>query len=196
MAKKGYKYTDEEKLIKRVNQRLVRLERAGLDSYAKRTLEKRLRDLNAWTGKGRARSSVREFSDFEKRKFIKALQIFDKAESSRVKEAKRIEREFTEFYRKLGKEKELNRFFKEKGKKGKFKTAYGISQLSALEDANWFFRNFDPSDLYDFIKEAKQSNWDYYTFAEKFMANFMTSQDMDLKGDLYAFYQEVMHYGD
>lgn len=186
MAKKGYKHTEEEKLIKRVNQRLVRLERQGLDSYAKRTLEKRLKDLNAWTGKGRARTSVKEFDSFEKKKFIKALQIFDKSESSRVKEAKRIEKEFKEFYTKLGKT----------DVDVKFNTAYAISQLSSLEASNWFFKNFDPSEVYDFIAEVKESEYDYNTFVDKFKANFEYTNDDDLRKHLYPFYLEVMHYGD
>lgn len=185
MAKKGYKYTEEELLIKRVNQRLVRLEREGIDSYAKRMLQNRLEKLNAWTGKGRARSSVPEFDSFEKKKFIKALKIFDKAESSRVKEAKRIQKEFKDFYSKIGKT----------DKKVDFNTAYGITQLASLEMANQFFKKFDPSDVYDAIVEAKEESYDYETFRDKFIANFNVTEDSDARGMLYPFYMEIMGYG-
>lgn len=174
--KKKYHYTEEQKLIKRVNQRLVRLERSGIDSYAKRLLEERLRDLNAWTSKGRARTSVPEFNEIEKRKFIKALKLFDKSESATVKGARNIKQTFKE---KLKKDISMS-------------DAYAIQTMFEIEDLEEFIRRFDPSEFWNFISEASREGWAEQSFIEKFIENFDVTDDLDIRLKLKHIYDEYV----
>lgn len=199
-------YTEEQKLIKRVNQNLVRLERAGFNTYAKRQLEERMKDLNAWTGKGRVRFSVPELDKKEKKAFIKALQFFEASATHTVGGTKKLSPEFEKIFRsgKIVKiVEEVNEEtgeieLVEKEEKLTSHEQYMIEALFELEETESFMENFEYDDIIDFnefILNARDNLISEEEFIDKFQANFLVTDDQNILDDLSSFYNKLISKG-
>lgn len=187
-------YTEEQKLIKRVNQNLVRLERAGFNTYAKKKLQERMEDLNAWTGKGRVRFSVPELDPKEKKAFIKALQFFEASETHTVGGTKKLSPKFEKIFKQGFIEKIDEETSEIKQEKLTSHEQIMIESLFELEETESFMSNFEYEDIIDFndfILDVRDNLISEEEFIDKFQANFLVTDDQDLIDELSSFYNRM-----
>lgn len=187
-------YTEEQKLIKRVNQNLVRLERAGFKTYAQKKLQERMEDLNAWTGKGRVRFSVPELDPKEKKAFIKALQFFESSETHTVGGTKKLSPTFEKIFKQGFIEKIVEETGEIKQEKLTSREKIMIESLFELEETESFMSNFEYDDIInfnDFILDVRDNLISEEEFIDKFQANFLVTDDQDLIDELSSFYNRM-----
>lgn len=175
--KKKKVYTAEEKQIKRINTQILRLKRAGIDSYSVRTLRQRLKSIGALTEAGNVFRAYKTLTEQQSRIFFKALDLFEKDLLSSKKGIKQYQKELEEL---LKGEKQ----FEKKSEK----LAYGIKRLFSLNQMQDFLSKFDPSEVFAFIEEAREKNWNITTFVDRFITNFNTTNDLDTKEMLIDVY--------
>ena len=176
-AKKKKVYTPEEKQIKRINQQILRLKRADIDSYSVRALRQRLESIGALTKEGNVFRNYKKLDERQQKIFFKALNLFEKDVLSSKTGIKEYQKELLELVKgEKTFEKESERI------------SYGIKRLFSLNQMQDFLSKFDPSEVWNFIEEAKEKNWTVSTFIDRFIANFEASNDLDTKEMLIDIY--------
>lgn len=169
----------EKSLAKQTNQRLVRLEQAGLTEKTSviRTLEKRMERLNILTDKNRV--STREVDRNETIKAINAMREFLKSEQSTPAGLERVKAEARETFAanfdistndagkladafRFANEEANKRYFVDSGTVAIAKNSAGMSRREYLKT----LRNYG----YE-IKDQKSREF-YYSFAEKVLSAY------------------------
>lgn len=169
----------EKSLAKQTNQRLVRLEQAGLTEKTSviRTLEKRMERLNILTDKNRV--STREVDRNETIKAINAMREFLKSEQSTPAGLERVKAEARETFAanfdistndagkladafRFANEEANKRYFVDSGTVAIAKNSAGMSRRQYLKT----LRNYG----YE-IKDQKSREF-YYSFAEKVLSAY------------------------
>lgn len=171
-------YSELQKIVKRANQRLLRVERITGEKglFASKQLYDYLesKELNAVTAGGRIRLS----KSYNVRQLLavkKATEQFLKKEESTVVGIKKLKVKYEEQV-----EKELD--FKQ------LNTLYRSSK-----DYTWIYEYIPKSEFWGvWVPTAKRENWDKETFTEQLALRINREVDIELKADLEALYVYVM----
>ena len=186
--KKGQGFSNEslQKLIKRANQRIVRIEqRYGKDRWAVKSLKANLDNdlLNAWTQKGRI-CIPKNASEDDKEK-IKL--ITEKFLSSSISSLKGIKSRVSD----------IKKTIKEKGKRNDIEIsddeAETIYELLNDEDMNWLMSETRlASDVWVFIAEAKDKRESKNEFTLRVLNYINNTNDEDAKEKLERIYDKYL----
>lgn len=186
--KKGQGFSNEslQKLVKRANQRIVRIEqRYGKDRWAVKSLKANLDNdlLNAWTEKGRIRiPKTASEDDIEKIRLI-TKKFLDKNTSSLKGIKSRVS--------------DIKKTIKEKGKRNDIEISDDEAEIIyyALndEDINWLMNETRlASDVWVFIAEAKDKRESKDEFVTR-VANYINNtNDEDVKNKLEEIYNKYL----
>lgn len=171
-------YSELQKLAKRANQRLVRLERLTGEkgTFASRQLYDYLgiNELNAITSSARIRVS-KEYNVQQLLAIKKATEQFLKQEASKVSGVKKLKKEYEE----------------------KAEVKFDYKQVDVLyrsgKSYTWIYEYIPKSEFWGvWVPTAKKENWDKETFAEQISLRIGIEIDEELKADLEALYIYVM----
>ena len=174
-------YNQLNKLAKRANQRLVRLERltGETETFASKQLYDYLdsNELKALSKTGRIRVS-KDFTFTQMKAIIKATNQFLKNPTSTIANVKKKVLEYTE----------------------KAEKPISFSQANVLyqsgKEYKWIYEYIPKSEgntgFWDIVKTAKENNWDRETFAEQISSLGNFEVDAQRKADLDALYIYVM----
>ena len=171
-------YNELQKLTKRANQRLVRLERLTGEkgTFASRQLYDYLgiNELNAITSASRIRIS-KEYTIQQMLAVKKATEQFLKEKASTVAGVKKIKAEYEE----------------------KAEVPLSYEQADVLyrsgKSYTWIYEYIPKSEFWGvWVPTARKENWDKETFAEQISLRIGMEIDEELKADLEALYIYVM----
>ena len=170
-------FNELKKLSKRANQRILRLERlTGIkEPFAIKQLVDYLssEQLKAISKKGRIRAS-KKMNETQMIATIKATKEFLASGQSKVKEVKKITKEYS-----IKAEKPIN-----------YKQANTLYQSG--KNYTWIYDYMTPSEFWSFVKLAKEQGWNKEVFINEIQAYITKEVDEELKRDLEALYIYVM----
>lgn len=170
-------YNDLQKLAKKANQRLLRIERLTGEkgTFASKQLYDYLSssELQALSKTGRIRTS-KDFSFLQMKAINKATNQFLNDSLSKISGIKAITKEYTE----------------KAGKPISYKQADVLYKSG--KNYTWIYEYMTPSEFWAFVKVAKENNWNKETFIEQIQAYIYREVDEELKSDLESLYIYVM----
>lgn len=170
-------YNELQKIIKKANQRLVRLERLTGEkgTFASKQLYDYLtsNELNAVTKSGR----IRILKSYNIQKLLavkKATQQFLNKEESTVKGIKKLKVQYEKEAEKQLNFKELNTLYR------------------SGKNYTWIYEFIPKSEFWgNWVKTTNRENWDKETFVEQIALRMEREVDVELKADLEALYYYV-----
>lgn len=174
-------YNDLKKLVKRANQRLVRLERAfGTDTWGMKRVRDKLdiEPLKAWTSKGRIR--LNKSYNIQQLNAIKNItEKFLSWETSTVSGVKNIrKRAIKSLAKKLStEEKEVT-----------YEDAETYYELFEEEEWKWVLRYMTESEYYGMVQDAKEDNDTEEQWVERFKTVVDFGNDLDFKERVIQLY--------
>lgn len=170
-------YNDLQKLAKKANQRLLRIERLTGEkgTFASKQLYDYLssNEVQALSKTGRIRTS-KDFSFLQMKAIIKATNQFLNDSLSKISGVKAKTKEYSE----------------KAGKPISYKQADVLYKSG--KNYTWIYEYMTPSEFWAFVKVAKENNWNKETFIEQIQAYIYREIDKELKADLESLYIYVM----
>ena len=167
-------FLEMKKLSKRVNQRILRIERltGQTDTFATKQLHDYLSSkvVNAWTKSGRV-AARKDFTKLQMQAIIRASKNFLKQDTSKVTGIKK----YTESV----------------SKQAGFKLSYKEASVYyiVMKDYKWIYE-YTGSSFWDIARDAKRQGWSERTFIDNIMT-FITDRSLDesLERDLRNLYE-------
>lgn len=171
-------YNDLQKLVKKANQRILRLEKATGEkgTFAVKELYDYLgvNQLQAITKGGRVRLS-KAYNIQQLEAIKKAVEKFTKeGAASTSRNIKKLQKEYSKLAGKPLSLSHLNTLYQS----GKHYT--------------WIYDYLTPSEFWAFVQTAKENRWDVVTFSEQLALLIEKEIDEELQRDLEALYIYVM----
>ena len=171
-------FNELQKLVKKANQRLLRLERLTGEkgTFASKQLYDYLgiNELKAITKTNRIRLS-KSYNIGQLRAIKKATEKFLQEKTSRVSEVKKLTKEYSTLA----------------GKELSFKQADVLYKSS--KNYSWIYEYIPKSEFWGYwVPIVQRENWDLVTFNEQVMLRINTELDDELKRDLESLYYYIM----
>ena len=171
-------YSELQKIVKKANQRLLRIERLTGEKglFASKQLYDYLesKELNAVTAGGRIRLS-KSYNVSQLLAIKKATKQFLKKEESKVLGIKKLKVKYEEKVEKKLDFKQLNTLYR------------------SSKNYTWIYEFIPKSEFWgNWVKTANRENWDTETFVEQIALRMEREVDVELKADLEALYIYVM----
>lgn len=171
-------FNELQKLVKKANQRLLRLERLTGEkgTFASKQLYDYLgiNELKAITKTNRIRLS-KTYNIGQLMAIQKATENFLQEKTSRVSEVKKLTTRYSELA----------------GKELSFKQADTLYKSG--KHYSWIYEYIPKSEFWDYwVPLAKRENWDVETFSEQIRLRMNAELDEELKRDLESLYYYIM----
>ena len=174
-------YKDLQRLVKKANSRLLRIQRfSGKDvAWAGKQLQAKLDNekLSAWSSASTIKIS-RDMSEMQLERIYKATENFLNSQTSTIRGIK-------------GKIKSIKEGFKSNlGVTNE--EAEAIYQAFEEDLIKWALRYIDASRLWALVEEAKEYNYSLKTFEDRFLELSQLQNDLDIKEKIKGIYERYV----